>query len=493
MNFQAVFAALSLILKYISFLMPVPALCAVILKEYESIFPFVSAALASYVLCRIFSRLSGSGGLNNITRSEALAVSVSAWIIFSIIAAVPFLCYGLKPVDALFEAVSGVTASGGTILTDFSVYPKTMFFWRSFSQWLGGLGILVLFTAVMPSFAIAGRQTFFSEFSGASSGESKLTPRVKQTAAALWSVYLLLTAVEIGILIYMGMPVFDAVCNSLSCLSGGGFSPAQQSIMQYGQHKFFIVILVFMFLAGINFALQYKVYVKRNFKALFRDEEFRLYIGITLLFSAAIMLTLVSHNIYGIKEAAETALFQTVSIITTTGFVSADYNEWNLRAKLLLFILMFTGASIGSASGGLKLLRLVFIFKYLKRQISKIFHPSGVYPVKINRVIMPEDSVRQMISFVIFYYMIFAVTAVFIVYIEQDAVLGVTSAIASLGNIGPAFGAAGPMGNFSSIHTISKIVLIFNMLIGRLELIPFLALLHPDFWSLKKRNNLRKM
>ena len=263
--------------------------------------------------------------------------------------------------------------------------------------------------------------------------------------------------------------------------------------MQYGQPKFIWTIAVFMFLSGMNFALQYKIYVKRNFMALFKDDEFKLYFVIVLLFTLFIAVTLIAHNIYGIKEAFEQAFFQVVSIITTTGFVSADYNEWNLRAKLLLFLLMFCGASIGSASGGLKLLRLIFIFKYLKRQVSKIYHPNGVYPIKINRTIISEDNVKQMISFVIFYYAIFAISAVILVYTEQNVVVGVTSAIASLGNVGPAFGIVGPMGNFSSIHTISKIIFILNMLIGRLELIPFLALLHPDFWSFKKINNLHKI
>jgi trk system potassium uptake protein TrkH len=289
------------------------------------------------------------------------------------------------------------------------------------------------------------------------------------------------------------MPIFDAVCNSFSSLSGGGFSPAAHSIMQYGQAKFIWVIAIFMFLSGMNFALQYKIYFKHNFMALFKDDEFKLYFAIVFSFTIFIALTLTAHHIYDIKQSIEEAFFQVVSIITTTGFVSADYNEWNLRAKLLLFLLMFCGASIGSASGGLKLLRLIFIFKYLKRQISKIFHPNGVYPIKINRTIVSEDNVKQMVSFVIFYYAIFAVTAVILVFTEQNVVVGVTSAIASLGNVGPAFGMVGPMENYSSIHTISKIIFIFNMLIGRLELIPFLALLHSDFWTFRKRNNLHKI
>ena len=494
MNFRYVFNTVSLILKYLSIVMIVPVFCALIFKEYCEYQPFLAVSALSYLLSLLFKGNEKSGEeLNNINKGETLAVVLFSWVLFSLLSSITFMYFGLKPIDAIFEAVSGVTTTGATVLTDFSIYPKTMFFWRSFSQWLGGMGILVLFIAILPQFAIAGRQMFFAESPGASSTESKLTPRIRQTAAALWGIYFVLTIIEIAVLIYMGMPAFDSVCNSFSSLSGGGFSPAETSIMQYGQAKFVWTIAIFMFLSGMNFALQYKIYVKRNFLALFKDDEFKLYFAIVFIFTVLIAVTLTAHHIYNLKEAFEEAFFQVVSIITTTGFVSADYNEWNLRAKLLLFLLMFCGASIGSASGGLKLLRLIFIFKYLKRQISKIFHPNGVYPIKINKTIVNESNVRQMVSFVIFYYAIFALTAVILVFTEQDVVVGITSAIASLGNVGPAFGIVGPMGNFSSIHTISKIVFIFNMLIGRLELIPFLALLHPDFWSFRKRNILQKI
>ena len=494
MNYRYIFNTLSLILRYIAVVMLVPCICAFVYKEVNAYQPFVYASSLSYILSLFLKGNQKSGEeFNNINKSETLALVLLTWIFFALLSGMVFLFFGLSPIDSLFEGVSGVTTTGATILTDFSVYPKTMFFWRSFSQWLGGMGILVLFIAILPQFAIAGRQMFFAESPGASSTESKLTPRIRQTAAALWGIYFVLTILEIGTLIYFGMPVFDAVCNSLSTLSGGGFSPAQNSIMDYAQPKIFWVIAFFMFLAGMNFALQYKVYVKRNFLALFKDDEFKLYFGVVMFFTVCMAVTLTTHNIYGISKAFESAFFQVVSIITTTGFASVDYNEWNLRAKLLLFLLMFCGASIGSASGGLKLLRVVFIFKYLKRQISKIYHPSGVYPIKINRVIIHEDVVKQMISFVIFYYTIFAVSAVILVFIEQNAVIGLTSAIATLGNVGPAFGELGPMGSFANLSVFSKLICIFNMLIGRLELIPFLALLHPDFWIFKKRNNLHKI
>ena len=289
------------------------------------------------------------------------------------------------------------------------------------------------------------------------------------------------------------MPVFDAICTSLSTIAGGGFSPQAHSIMAYGSSKIIWAVAIFMFFAGFNFALQYKVFFKGKIRDLFKDEEFRAYFTIVVCFTLFIAITLTTHYIYDFATSLRHAFFQVLSIISTTGFASVDYNEWNLRAKLFLFLLMFTGASIGSATGGLKLLRLILIFKYMKRQIAKIHHPNGVYPIKINKTIVNEDVVKQMVSFSFFYYGIFVLTSVALVFIEQDAITGISAAIATLGNIGPAFGnIIGPMGSYADMEVASKLISIFNMFVGRLELIPFLALLHPDFWVFKRIKTLHK-
>lgn len=493
MNLIYVLNAVSLILRYISVLLIVPCVCALVLKEYLAIIPFLGTSIISFCFGFLFkAKNREKEEFNDLSKTDALAIVLLTWSMLFLLGAIPFVYFGLSPIDALFESVSGVTATGATILSDFSLYPQTMFFWRSFSQWMGGLGILVLFTAILPQFSIAGRQMYFAEVPG-SNDNKKLTPRIRQTAAALWGVYLVLTLLEVFVLIKLDMPTFDAICTSLSTIAAGGFSPQQNSMIAYASPKIIWAIAIFMFFAGFNFALQYKVFFKRKIKDLFKDEEFRVYFYIVLLFTLFTAVTLTTHNIYDFATSIREAFFQVLTIITTTGFASVDYNEWNLRAKLFLFILMFTGASIGSATGGIKLLRLILIFKYMKRQIAKIHHPNGVYPIKINRVIINEDVVKQMISFVFFYYGIFVVTAVALVFIEQDVITGVGAAIATLGNIGPAFGTIiGPMGNYGDLHTSSKVISIFNMFVGRLELIPFLALLHPDFWSFKKINGLRK-
>ena len=483
MRIGYVIKALSLIYRYISFLILIPCIVSLCYKEYTSIHPFVISSLTALLLS-IALKGKPEDDLNNIKKTEAFLIVISVWVGVALITAIPYLFFGLSPVNALFEATSGITATGATILTDFSIYPKAMFFWRSFSQWLGGMGIIVLFIAILPQFAIAGRQMFFAEASNTS--EDKITPRIRQTASGLWKIYIALTLFEIAFLVHFNMPVFDAICNSFSTLSGGGFSPDPNSFTMYDIPVFVWIITAFMFLAGINFTLQYTFLAKRKWAIFFKDEEFKAYVITIIAFTLMLTFALNGKNFSEFWNTMREALFQVISIITTTGFASVDYAQWGLRAKILLFILMFTGASVGSASGGLKLIRLLLVLKYLKRQIQQIFHPNGVYLIKLNKKIVPDLVVTQMISFTFFYYLIFIITAIAVIMIEKNAIVGITGAIAMLGNVGPAFGAIGPMGSYDWLSVPTKIIFIFDMIVGRLELIPFLAMLHPEFWKLKK-------
>ncbi len=491
MNLYYIYNAIGIILRYVSILLMIPCICAICLKEYHAIIPFAAVSIISLVLGLFIKKKLGDDELNDINRTEAFAILLIIWGLLFILGAIPFIFYGMNPLDALFESVSGLTATGATVLKDFSIYPQTMFFWRSYSQWLGGMGIIVLFTAVLPQFSIAGRQIFFAEVPG--STESKLTPRIRQTAGALWGIYLTLTLLEIGTLIYLKMPAFDAVCTAMSTISAGGFSPKADSLIAYANVKYIWTVAIFMFFAGFNFALQYKIFIKRKILSLFKDEEFRLYVLIVTAFTIILAVSLKTGLLYDFKDAIMEAFFQVLAIITTSGFACTDYSQWTLSSKMILFLLMFTGASIGSATGGIKLLRLLVILKYLKLQISKIHHPNGVYPIKINRSIINEQAVKQIVSFVLFYYLIFAITAFILVLIEQNYTTGISAAIATLGNIGPGFGGAiGPMGSYGDLAISSKLICILNMFVGRLELIPFLSLLHPDFWSVRKNNNLQR-
>ena len=483
MRLTYILTALELVLKSISLVILLPAFVAVYYQDWMSIIPFVVASFVAFSFSFLFRFKSNSfESLNDIKKSEALFVVALSWIVFCLIGMIPYLFYGLGTLNSLFESVSGITTTGATILTHFD-YPKAMFFWRSMSQWLGGMGIIVLFIAVLPQFAVAGRQMFFAEAPGPT--EDKITPRIRHTASAVWTIYLLLTLFEILFLKCAGMPLFDAVCNSFSTLAGGGFSPNSYSIMGYSSNIINWVVISFMFVAGINFALMYKVYLTRKPSLLFKDEEFRFYVGIIFVFAVIIALILYFNNAYNFFDAITSGLFQTLSVIITAGFASVDFETWSLNAQVVLFALYFCGACAGSAAGGMKVVRWLFLFKYLKREIAKILHPNAVYPIKINKTIVSTEVIQQIIAFIFFYFLIFIISGVFISLVEGNLLLGFTGSIASLGNVGPAFGLIGPMDSFDVLTPASKIACIVNMIVGRLELIPFLAMLHPDFWNIK--------
>lgn len=472
--------ATSTTLRAISLVILIPIIVAVVHQEFSSILPFVIAAVIAYslgfLIKKVVPNTAKLENLNDVKKAEALFIVAISWIVFGLVAAIPYLFYGLTPINALFEAISGITTTGATILTHYD-YPHAFFFWRSFTQWLGGLGIIVLFIAILPQFAVAGRQMFFAETPGPT--EDKFTPRIRNTASALWKIYAGLTILEIILLIAAGVPAFDALCNSLSTLSAGGFSPNPESIMGYHSNHAIWIVLTFMFLAGASFNLQYKVFTQRNPLILFKNEEFRTYLLLVMLMAGLIALTLDSHNF-------RDSLFQVISITTSSGFASADFEKWNYTSKLLLFIVMFMGSCASSAGGGIKIARWLMIFKSMKSEIVRILHPNAVVNIKIdNKTIAPEIA-RQIIVFVFFYFLIFGVSAILISIFEQNTAVGLTGAISSLGNIGPGVAVTtGPMGNFDGMHIFSKLIFIVNMLVGRLELVPFLVLLQKDFWTLK--------
>ena len=476
--------ALGLILKAIALVMLVPIIVALIYKEYLIIGPFIASSIFSFLLGSIMSQSSSClENINDIKKTEALLITALAWMTFGLVAAVPYLSCDISLIDSLFEAFSGITTTGATIINDYSIYPHALFFWRSFTQWLGGMGIIVLFIAVLPQFAVAGRQMFFTEAPGPT--EQKITPRIRNTANYLWKIYVILTLLEIIILKYLGMPLFPAICNSLSTLAAGGLSPEATSFINYSTPIIWTVF-GFMFLSGVSFPLIYNVIAKKNILLLWKDEEFKTYTAIIGILTLLIALILFLQSDYSFATAIRDSAFQVVSFLTTTGFVNVDYNNWTFDAKMFLFILFFIGGCSGSAAGGLKVIRAMFVWKLLKREISRLLHPNGIYNIKINRVIFPEDVNKQITAFVMFYFAIFAISAFLVILIEKNIVIGFTGAIATLGNVGPAFGALAPSESFSGLSTFSKIIFIINMVVGRLELIPFLAMLHPDFWILKK-------
>ena len=475
---------LSLVLRNLSPVLLLPIFVALYYKDYNSIIPFVVASL----ICLFFSIIIRNNkihidDLNDLKRTEGLAVVTFSWILFALISMIIYLFYGFSPINALFEATSGITTTGATILTDFSAYPKTMFFFRSFSQWLGGMGIIIMFIAILPQFAVAGRQMFFAEATGPV--KDKITPRIKNTAKTLWGVYLLLTILEVICLKWAGMGMFDSVCHSFSTIAAGGFSPNSASISAYSP-KITWILIVFMFLAGTNFALQYKAIFKGQIIKLFSNEEFKFYCGVILFISVFLAGALIINQHFDFISSVRESLFQVISMLTSTGFATVDFASWNTAEKVFLFTTAMIGACAGSAAGGIKAVRVLFAFKFLKREIAKLVHPQGIFTMKLDNKIVPNEIADQILSFLVFYIVICVITSIIATVIESDVVVGMSGAIASLGNIGPGFSDIGPMNNFNDLHSATKLVFIFNMIVGRLELVPFLIFLHPDLWKIRK-------
>lgn len=475
-------SALAIILLAFGGILLLPAAFAGIDSEYYEVIPFVTASLCSFalgLLCAWYGRFDRN--FNALRRTEGLLIVTLTWMITAAIGALPYLFFGLHPLDAYFESVSGFTTTGATILTDFSLYPRAFFFWRALTQWLGGMGIIVLFVAILPQFGVAGRQIFFAEAPGPS--EDKITPRIAHTAKALWLIYVLLTGLEMVFLILADMPVFDAICNSLTTMAAGGFSPHPLSIMGYQSPTITWIISLFMLLAGANFALQYKCFIKGKFRSLPGNDEFRLYLTIIVIFSLLLGFFMYSRQNNTLATSLRDGVFQILSILTTTGFSSTDFALWVVPAQATLFAMMLIGGCAGSAGGGIKVVRILFAGKFLKRELNQIVHPKAILPIKLGGVTVRDDIQRQMLSFLLFYLLLMIFSGLVVTMIEQNAMVGLAGTAATLGNVGPGFGEIGPMGSFGLLHPATKVIFIVDMLVGRLELIPFLAMFSPDFWS----------
>ena len=370
MRLNYITSALSIILKDIGWVSFLPIIVALYYKDYNSFLPFIVAGIVAlflgFLLGNFGKATSGLDTLNDIKRSEALMIVSLTWLTFGFIAAIPYLFYGFSPINALFEGTSGITATGATIFTRYD-YPHALLFWRSFTQWLGGMGIIVLFVAILPQFAVAGRQMFFAEVPGPT--EDKFTPRIKNTASALWIIYAGLTVACFVALWLAGMSPFDAICNSFSTLSAGGFSPHERSIGGYGSNLINWIIIVFMFISGTSFVLQSRVLTRRKLSLFWKSEEFKCFASIILIMSLIVGAVLFVQQHYSFFQAMTASLYQVLSLATSTGSASEDFQLWCFDAKILLFITMFISSCSGSAGGGIKITRWILIFKYIKNLI----------------------------------------------------------------------------------------------------------------------------
>ena len=476
----------SLSIMYFSVLLLVPILIALYYHETSAIFPFFFAATAAFLIAvtlkKIVPGASQIKNINDIKKSEGICTVTFCWLLAGLLAAIPYMFFGFSFIDALFESTSGITTTGSTIFVDYN-FPKALFFWRGFTQWIGGMGIIVLFVAILPQFAIAGRQLFFAEAPGPT--EDKFTPRVRNTASALWKVYLGMTILEIVLLRINGMSGFNAMCHSFSSVSGGGLSPNSYSLV--GSTNIILWIMaVFTFFGGASYNLQYKAWTKLNPLVLFKSEEFRVYFWVTVGIGLLLALSLEIHEGYGVFNSLTHSFFNVCSVISSSGFCSVDFAKWDYISKVLLFIAMATGSCASSAGGGIKIMRWLLIFKIMKTELTKVLHPKAVFNIKVENCTVPREILYQTLMFVSFYFAILICSTLVTAMIEKSTVIGLTGTVSSLGNIGPGLGnVIGPLGSYQSLNIWTKIIFIIDMFVGRLELIPFLVLFQKDLWSFK--------
>lgn len=418
----------------------------------------------------------------NFGKREGYIIVAMSWVVLSVFGCLPYLFSGTIDnfTDAFFETMSGFTTTGATILMDIESVQSDILFWRSMTQWLGGMGIIVLFIAVLPFLGMGGSMNLYSaEAPGLT--KDKLHPKIKVTAKRLWLIYTTLTAVLVLLLWCGEMDFFESVCHALTCLSTGGFSTNNDSLAGSSIYTQYVIIF-FMTLASINFALQYYFIIGR-FKKVFSDNELKLFITIILTTTAIITIGLIfSGNGENIEYNIRTALFQVISIITTTGYGTTDYMLWPSFGVVIILFLMFVGGCAGSTSGGIKVIRHLILLKNAKLELNRIIHPNAVMPITINKSIIHESSTLKVMAFISIYFMIIIVGFLFMSVIGVDFEASYSSVITCLDNCGPGMGSVGPVSNFMYIPKIGKWFLSLLMLMGRLELFTVLTILMTSFW-----------
>ena len=412
---------------------------------------------------------------------DGIAIVTIGWVIAGLFGALPFLFSGTIPnfTNAYFESVSGFTTTGASILNHIEDMPKGILLWRSQTQWLGGMGIIVLSIAILPFLGVGGMQLYKAEIP--SPIVDKLKPRISETAKTLWKVYLLITVVQIILLFVGGMSFFDCVCHAFCTMPTGGFSTRSASIAYFNSPYTDAIFIVFMLLAGINFSLHYKLF-KGDIRIFGKDPECRIFLVLVALLILAVTVDVFGPIYHSLGSAFRYAAFQVTSIITTTGFVTADYEQWPALSRLILLICMFLGAMAGSTGGGIKTMRIILLIKHGYQEIFRIIHPHAVTTVKLGGKPIPKDILSSIWGFFILYIGLFIVATLIMTCLGLDMISAISSVAASIGNIGPGLGIVGPVKNYLSIPVVGKWVLIFCMLLGRLEIYTVIILLVPEYW-----------
>jgi trk system potassium uptake protein TrkH len=412
---------------------------------------------------------------------EGFAVVTFGWLILSFFGCLPFMLSGAIPsfTDAFYETISGFTTTGATILTDIESLPEGILFWRSLTHWIGGMGIIVLSLAILPFLGIGGMQLFKAEVPGPTA--DKLTPRITETAKILWGVYVLLTAIQTGLLMFGGMSLYEALCHAFGTMATGGYSTLNGSIGGYNSAYIEWVTIIFMFLAGANFAWHYR-FLLGEFKIHLRHQEFLVYS--TIIGIATIFITLdVYFNVSGdAMESLRDSLFQVISIVTTTGYGTADYEAWSTSSQFILFVLMFIGGCAGSTAGGMKVIRIHLLVKFMFSEITRLIHPHAIVSVRLGEAVIPREVITNILGYFVIFMSVFGLGVFAMTLVGMDIESAFGASIANLANIGPGLNMVGPTDNYAHVPALGKWILSAMMLMGRLDVFTVIILFSPSYW-----------
>jgi len=488
MNIKTILNILSALLTILGLTMLFPAFVSWLYDESDVIFCLQSAGLAVFIGLPIWFITRKSRKLRN---RDGFIIVTFSWIITAIAGALPFYISGAIPnfTDAFFEAMSGVTTTGASILGNQQTLPHLqngieslshgLLFWRSFLQWIGGMGIILFTIAILPLLGVGGVQLFKAEVPGPVA--DKLRPRVRETAKLLWTVYLGITVLETLLLGIAGMGWFDAICHAFTTMPTGGFSTKNASIEAFNSGAIEYIIILFMIIAGTNFSLHFRA-MSGNLNSHLTDKEFKVYFSLIIFVTAIIFLRLALHGELS-EENFRASLFQTVSLITTTGYYSADYELWPYFAQTLLLCLMFVGGMGGSTSGGMKIIRVYVLFKYMALATQRMLHTKAIIPIRIGNRFISDDVIRNTLGFFLFYISIFVFTTIALTLMNVDLESAIGAAASAIGNIGPALADFGPTDNYALLPDFGKWLLTFCMLLGRLEIFTIIVIFSKVFWK----------
>jgi trk system potassium uptake protein TrkH len=479
MNIKVVLKILGTVLFWESVLM-FPSLVISIIDNSYDIKAFILSILLIGVIGIILKSLNTTD--SQLRKREGYASVAVCWLVMSLLGALPFYLSGAIPsyVDAVFETASGFTTTGSSIVTDIESFPRGLLFWRSFTHWIGGMGVLVFTMALVPS--MGARSVFLARAESPGPSFGKLVPKISETAKILYIIYGAMTMILIVLLIIAGMPVFDSMIHAFGTAGTGGFSSKALSVGYYNNPWIDWIITIFMFLFGANFALYFLI-IKGDWKSALKNEEFRFY-GLTVLAATILIcINVLPMYSYSVTEALRHSAFQVSTLVTTTGYATADFNLWPMFSKSILMMLMFFGACAGSTGGGVKFIRVLVLIKSVVYEIRHTVHPNSVQTVKIDGKSLDNDNLKSIMIF-FFSYVAIIIVAVIIVSLDNfDFMTTFSAVLATISNIGPGFEVVGPMGNFSEFSDLSKITMTACMIIGRLEVLPVITLFSPSIWK----------